>query len=106
MIHHFALCFKAKTEVSASFRPQRPDFLPLGIDGRGKKGYTTIVLNISPGCCAVGSAPALGAGGREFESRHSDIQKHVDSLRIGVLFCLDKMSCEQKIAAAGKKLIT
>ena len=25
-----------------------------------------------PGCCAVGSAPALGAGGREFESRHSD----------------------------------
>ena len=24
------------------------------------------------GCCAVGSAPALGAGGREFESRHSD----------------------------------
>ena len=25
-----------------------------------------------PGCCAVGSAPALGAGGPEFESLHSD----------------------------------
>ena len=24
------------------------------------------------GCSAVGSAPALGAGGREFEPRHSD----------------------------------
>ena len=40
-----------------------------------------------PGCCAVGSAPALGAGGREFESRHSDLLMHADSLRIGVLFC-------------------
>ena len=31
-----------------------------------------------PGCCAVGSAPALGAGGREFESRHSDHKKSHD----------------------------
>ena len=31
------------------------------------------------GCCAVGSAPALGAGGREFESRHSDMIKTHDS---------------------------
>ena len=30
------------------------------------------------GCCAVGSAPALGAGGREFESRHSDTTKSHD----------------------------
>ena len=30
------------------------------------------------GCCAVGSAPALGAGGREFESRHSDHNKSHD----------------------------
>ena len=43
--------------------------------------------SIFPGCCAVGSAPALGAGGREFESRHSDLLMHADSLRIGVFFC-------------------
>ena len=30
---------------------------------------------------------ALGAGGREFESRHSDLKMHVSSLIIGVLFC-------------------
>ena len=30
------------------------------------------------GCSAVGSAPALGAGGREFESRHSDMTKSHD----------------------------
>ena len=46
-----------------------------------------MVVFIFTGCCAVGSAPALGAGGREFESRHSDLQMHVSSLRIGVLFC-------------------
>ena len=39
------------------------------------------------GHSAVGSAPALGAGGREFESRHSDLKMHVSSLIIGVLFC-------------------
>ena len=38
------------------------------------------------GCCAVGSAPALGAGGREFESRHSVLQTHVDSIRVNVRF--------------------
>ena len=32
----------------------------------------------NPGCSAVGSAPALGAGCRGFESRHSDqIQHHL-----------------------------
>ena len=41
-----------------------------GIDEPRKKRYTIVVF--PPGCCAVGSAPALGAGGREFESRHSD----------------------------------
>ena len=28
--------------------------------------------NFTSGCCAVGSAPALGAGGPGFESPHSD----------------------------------
>ena len=28
--------------------------------------------NFISGCCAVGSAPALGAGGRTFESCHPD----------------------------------
>ena len=37
-----------------------------------------MVVFIFTGCCAVGSAPALGAGGREFESRHSDIKKTHD----------------------------
>ena len=35
--------------------------------------YSIIVSRFRiSGCCAAGSAPALGAGGREFESRHSD----------------------------------
>ena len=37
-----------------------------------------MVVFIFTGCCAVGSAPALGAGGREFESRHSDHKKSHD----------------------------
>ena len=38
------------------------------------------------GCCAVGSAPALGAGGREFESRHSDHKKsHDEALEIAFI---------------------
>ena len=38
-----------------------------------------MVVFIFTGCCAVGSAPALGAGGREFESRHSDQDKSHDT---------------------------
>ena len=41
-----------------------------------------------PGCCAVGSAPALGAGGREFESRHSDLKKSTQK-RIKLRICVD-----------------
>src|SRR5699024_10471854 len=41
----------------------------LPVDETGQTRYTKKDV---PGCCAVGSAPALGAGGREFESRHSD----------------------------------
>ena len=32
-------------------------------------------IDIISGCCAVGSAPALGAGGPGFESPHSDQKK-------------------------------
>ena len=35
----------------------------------------TIEKQKSSGCSAVGSVPAWGAGGREFESRHPDFQK-------------------------------
>ena len=34
--------------------------------------FGLFLKRMTSGCCAVGSAPALGAGGREFESRHSD----------------------------------
>ena len=57
---------------------ETPVFCASGIDESLKKRYNTKVSNIT-GCCAVGSAPALGAGGREFESRHSDQKLHVDS---------------------------
>ena len=49
-----------------------------------KRGYR----HCRSGCCAVGSAPALGAGGRAFESPHSD---HVGAkfalLRRFVFYC-------------------
>ena len=35
-------------------------------------------IDIISGCCAVGSAPALGAGGPGFESPHSDHDKLTD----------------------------
>ena len=45
-----------------------------------------MVVFIFTGCCAVGSAPALGAGGREFESRHSDkIKSHDEPFISAVL---------------------
>lgn len=36
--------------------------------------------NFISGCCAVGSAPALGAGGPGFESPHSDHLSHKNRL--------------------------
>ena len=41
---------------------------------RGLRQCETRTLGfLLSGCGAVGSAPALGAGGREFESRYPDI---------------------------------
>ena len=60
-----------------------------------------------PGCCAVGSAPALGAGGREFESRHSDMNKthgltlQNSSFR-GFFFVLSDLTSLLDAAGAGR----
>ena len=45
--------------------------------------------NFISGCCAVGSAPALGAGGPGFESPHSDhlSQKSRLKRRFFCVFC-------------------
>ena len=43
--------------------------------------------NFITGCCAVGSAPALGAGGPGFESPHSD-QKTLKSRLFRRFFCV------------------
>ena len=47
------------------------------------------VHNFISGCCAVGSAPALGAGGPGFESPHSDQlwQKNRLKRRFFCVFC-------------------
>ena len=51
------------------------------------------------GCCAVGSAPALGAGGREFESRHSDHKKsHDKALEIAFISWLYLLHIGLKMA--------
>ena len=49
-------------------------FFVLGIDFSLTNHYNINVANQS-GCSAVGSAPALGAGCREFEPLHSDQNK-------------------------------
>ena len=53
------------------------------------------------GCCAVGSAPALGAGGREFESRHSDHKKSHD-ITLEIAFILWLYLLHIGLKTAGK----
>ena len=77
IIHHFWLCFKAKIQSKGGFRCPGQISAFCALDECTKKGYSMVVF-IFTGCCAVGSAPALGAGGREFESRHSDHKKSHD----------------------------
>ena len=77
IIHHFWLCFKAKIQSKGGFWCPGQISAFCALDECTKKGYSMVVF-IFTGCCAVGSAPALGAGGREFESRHSDITKSHD----------------------------
>ena len=45
-------------------------------------------LTILSGCSAVGSAPALGAGCRRFESCHSDQMKHRLNVVLSGVFCV------------------
>ena len=60
-----------------------------------------------PGCCAVGSAPALGAGGREFESRHSDHEKsHDEALEIAFISWLYLLHIGLKMAGKCDRIAT
>ena len=64
---------------------------PRHISRRGARVARYLLLfckfNIFSGCSAVGSARALGARCRRFESCHSD-QKSNSALVVGLLFCL------------------
>ena len=47
-------------------------------------------LVTATGCSAVGSAPALGAGCREFKSLHSDHKSHNAFRHCGFYFCNER----------------
>ena len=82
-------------------------FCPLHLDGPAKKRYSNRVSKILTGCCAVGSAPALGAGGREFESRHSDQKKsHDTALEIAFISWLYLLHIGLKMARKCDRIAT
>ncbi len=74
-------------------------FLCRGIDFSGTNHYNISVAKQS-GCSAVGSAPALGAGCREFEPLHSD-QKDCNAVGIAVFFCDECLNQRHPASKAG-----
>ena len=61
--------------------------------------------NFISGCCAVGSAPALGAGGPGFESPHSDQVHVVKMLSCPSSQCFQRIRGPRKVKSEGREIL-